>query len=186
MFDSGDIERYRSQKAPDGLYDRILADAPTRKKARLLESRAFVRSVSSVAACFIFAVALTFMLRNTPSEVYISVSGTDLREAGETAYVSVTPSVLARTAEAPAGIPVEIRSKTEVTVDAEHGQVWCTKDGAHIMRELPCTAKAGDLLYWVPDMAEHARLTLTSDSESVTYTVESGDDAADIRIVFEK
>ena len=64
--------------------------------------------------------------------------------------------------------------------------MWCTKDGAHIMRELPCTAKAGDLLYWVPDMAERARLILTSDSESVTYTVESGDDAADIRIVFEK
>lgn len=188
MFDSKDIERYRSQKAPDGLYDRILADAgeSKAKKARVLDSRAWVRSVSSIAACFIFAVALTFMLRNTPTELYISVSGTDLREAGETAYVSVAPSVLARTAEAPAGIPIEIRSNDEVTVDAEHGQVWCAEDGAHIMRELPCTAKAGDILYWVPDMAEHARLILTSGSESVTYTVESGDGATDIRIVFEK
>lgn len=186
MFDSKDIERYQSQKAPEGLYDRILADAPTVKKARVIESRAFVRSVSSIAACFIFAVALSFMLRNGPSELYISVDGTALREAGETMYVSVAPSMLARTTDAPAGIPIEIRAKGEVTLDAEYGQVWYTEDGAHIMRTLPCTAMEGDLVYWVPDMTEHATLTLTCGNESVTYTVESGEDTADLRIVFQK
>ncbi len=186
MFDSKDIERYQSQKAPEGLYDRILADAPTVKKARVIESRAFVRSISSIAACFIFAVALTFMLRNNPSELYISVDGTALREAGETMYVSVAPSMLARTAEAPAGIPIEIRAKGEVRLDAEHGEVWYVEGGAHIQRMLPCTAQEGDLVYWVPDMTEHATLTLTDGNGSVTYTVKAGADPADIRITFEK
>lgn len=186
MFDSKDIERYQSQKAPDGLYDRILADAPTAKKARLLESRAFVRSVSSIAACFIFVVALTFMFRSNPSELYISVDGTDLRVAGETMYVSVAPSVLARTTEAPAGIPIEIRADGEVRLDAKHGEIWYTDGGASIQRTLPCTAQTGDLVYWVPDLSENATLTLTLGDESVTYTVESGDDTADLRIVFQK
>lgn len=189
MFDSGDIERYQSQKVPDGLYDRILADAgnvQTNKKARVLRSTAFVRSASSIAACFIFAVALTFMLRNSPSELYINVDGTALRQAGETMYVDVAPSMLARTAEAPAGIPIEIRAKGEVVLDAMHGELWYAEGGAHIQRMLPCTAQEGDLLYWVPDMTQHATLTLTAGAESVTYTVESGEDTADLRIVFQK
>lgn len=186
MFDQKDIERYQSQKAPDGLYDRILADAPMVKKARVLESRAFVRSVSSIAACFVFAVVLSFMLRSGPSEFYINVDGTDLRLAGETAYASVAPTVLARTADAPCGIPIEIHAKGEVTLYAEHGEVWYTEGGANIKRMLPCTVEEGDLLYWVPDLSEHATLTMTLGDESVTYTVEEGDDTADLRIVFQK
>ena len=121
MFDSRDIEEYRSQKAPEGLLERILADSKanqpkqtqdrSQKKARVIGKNAWFRSVSAVAACFIFAVTLSCLFRNEPSDFYISVGGENLDKAGETVYVKDKPSMLVRTTDEPMGIPIVIRAK---------------------------------------------------------------------------
>ena len=61
-----------------------------------------------------------------------------------------------------------------MTLYAEHGEVWYTEGGANIKRMLPCTVEEGDLLYWVPDLSEHATLTMTLGDESVTFQYADG------------
>lgn len=189
MFDSRDIEKYRSVKAPEGLMDKILADAgaPKEKKtARVIGKGAFYRSASAIAACFIFAVALSFMLRSEPSELYINVGGESLSRAGESVLVGDMPMALGRQAELPMGIPFEIECADTVTVTVDGGELWTETGEESEKCMLPYAAKDGDILYWVPDTATTSKLTLAANGKSVTYTANIGEDAADIRIQFEK
>lgn len=187
MFDSKDIEAYQNIKAPEGLFERIVADAGApKKKARVIENVAFMRAASAIAACFLLVVTLTFTLGREASDLYICVGGEDLRVAGETMKVGEAPTALARLVEEPMGIPFEIGASGTVTVSLEGGELWTMgAEGAELL-ELPYEAEAGEVLYLVPDGAKTSYLTLTQNGESVTYTVEAGEDPADARITFEK
>ena len=187
MFDSKDIETYRSVKAPEGLFDRIATDASApKKKARVFENVRFMRSASAIAACFLLVMTLTFMLGRETSDLYICVGGESLRQAGETMKVGDAPTPLARIAEEPMGIPFEIGAKKEVTVALENGELWTVGVEGAMRCELPYTAEAGEVLYLLPEADKISYLTLTENGVSVTYTVRAGEDPADSRITFEK
>ena len=186
MFDSKDIEAYRNIKAPRGLYERIAAEASApKKKARVIENVAFMRSASMIAACFLLVITLTFTLGREASDLYICVGGEDIRVAGETMKVGQTPTPLARLTEEPMGIPFEIGAKNSVTVSIVGGELWSAGAEGATRCELPYTAEAGEVLYLVPT-ADVSHLTLTEGGESVTYTVSAGENPADAQITFEK
>lgn len=166
MFDSKDIENYRSVKAPDGLFERIAAEASApKKKARVIETNRFLRSASAIAACFLMVLTVTFLLRDTPSDLYISVGGEVL--SAETEMSVTAPALLSRVAEEPMGIRFEPMGEGEITITVEGGELW-RFDGEATLCELPYTAESGSTLYWVATEAE-SRLTLEADGESVTY-----------------
>lgn len=166
--------------------EKILADANAPKRARVIGKGAFYRSASAIAACFIFAVALSFMLRSEPSEFYINVGGESLRRAGESVAVGDMPTMFGRQAELPMGIPFVIEATEAVTVTVENGELWTVKGDEGEKCEIPYIACEGETLYLVPDAAIGTKLTLTACGESVTYAVTDGERSADIRIVFEK
>jgi len=184
MFDSRDIEKYRSVKAPEGLMEKILADAesPKKKTARVIGNGAFYRAASAIAACFVLVFTLSIMLRGNESELYVSIGGESLRRAGESVALCDLPMPLGRLAESPMGIPMVIEGADSVKVTLEGGELW-TEDGEE--RELPYTAAEGETLYLVPDMSGNTRMTLEAEGESVTYKI-TGDDPADIEIQLEK
>lgn len=188
MFDSKDIEKYRETKAPEGLFERILADAHEPKRARVIGKGAFVRSASAIAACFIMVVTFSFLFGSGSSDVYINVSGERLDRAGESVSVGEMPMpmALARLTDEPLGISFKVGAKGAVTVTLEGGELWKENEGEGEKCVLPYVAEAGEMLYLVPNMAQTTRLTLTAQGESVTYTVGAGEDPADIRIRFEK
>lgn len=186
MFDSKDIEMYRSVKAPEGLFERIASEASAPKKtARVIETNRFLRSASAIAACFLLVLTLTF----TPgreSDLYICVGGEALSRAGETMKVGDMPATLGRLAEAPMGIPFTVEASETATVTLEGGELWTVgAEGAELL-ELPYTAEKGETLYLLPEADKISYLTLTENGESVTYTVKAGEDPADIRIKLEK
>lgn len=186
MFDSKDIEAYQNIKAPQGLFERIATEASApKKKARVIENVAFMRSLSAIAACFLLVITLTFTLGREVSDLYICVGGEDLRVAGETMKVGQMPTPLARLTEEPMGIPFEIGAKDLVAVSLVGGELWSAGAEGATLCELPYTAEAGEVLYLVPtDGVSH--LTLTVNGESVTYTVTAGKTPADTWITFEK
>ncbi len=168
MFDSKDIEKYRSIKAPQGLFERIAAEADASpKKARVIGNVAFLRSASAIAACLLLVVTMTFMLGREPSDLYICVSGEALRAESESVLSVDTPALLSRVSEEPMGIRFEPMGEGEITITIEGGELW-RFDGEASRCELPYTAESGSTLYWVATEAE-SRMTLEAGGESVTY-----------------
>ena len=166
MFDSKDIEKYRSVKAPQGLFERISAETSApKKKARVIGNVAFMRSMSAIAACFIMVVALTFMLGRESSDLYIRVGGEALKADSELSVDA--PALLSRVAEEPMGIRFEPMGESEITITVEGGELW-RFDGEATLCELPYVAESGSTLYWVATEPE-SRMTLEADGESVTY-----------------
>lgn len=187
MFDSKDIETYRSVKAPEGLFERIAQDASAPKKtARVIETNRFLRSASAIAACFLLVMTLTFTLGRDASDLYICVGGEELSRAGETMKVGETPAPLARLAEAPMGIPFTVSANERATVTLEGGELWTMGAEGEMRCELPYTAEKGEVLYLLPEADKISYLTLTENGKSVTYTVSIGEDPADAQITFEK
>ena len=187
MFDSKDIAKYRSVKAPEGLMEKILADAGTsteKKKARVLLSDRFVRSASAIAACFVMVITLSFMLLRDSSELYIRVGGESLDRAGESFAMSEMPMALSRAAEEPMGICFTPMGEGEITVTLTGGELWRIEQGEPVLCELPYKAENGSTLYWVPTAPE-ARMTLQSGGKSVTYKT-TGETSDNMKIFFEK
>ena len=186
MFDSKDIEKYRSVKAPEGLFERIAQDASAPKKtARVIETNRFLRSASAIAACFLLVMTLTFAL-GRESDLYICVGGEELSRAGETMKVGDVPATLARLAEAPMGIPFTVSASERATVTLEGGELWTVGAEGAMLVELPYTAEKGEVLYLLPEADKISYLTLTENGKSVTYTVSAGEDPAEAQITFEK
>ncbi len=188
MFDSRDIEKYRSVKAPEGLMEKILADAEApkeKKQARVIGKSAFYRAASAIAACFVLVFTLSFMLRGNESDLYVSVGGESLSRAGESVALSDLPMPLGRLMESPMGIPFVIEGADSVTVTLEGGEIWTEGGEESKPCDLPYIAAKGEVLYLVPDMTGNTRMTLEANGESVTYKIE-GKDPADIKIQFEK
>ncbi len=187
MFDSKDIEKYRSVKAPEGLMEKILADAgaPHEKKtARVVLTNRFVRSASAIAACFIMVVTLSFMLLRDPSELYINVGGESLDRAGESFAMGEMPMALSRGAEEPTGICFTPMGEGEITVTLTGGELWRLEDGEPMLCELPYKAESGSTLYWVPTALE-SRMTLEANGERVIYKT-AGETSDNMKIFFEK
>lgn len=185
MFDSRDIEKYRSVKAPDGLMEKIFADANVpqeKKKARVIGSGAFYRTASAIAACFVLVFTITVMMRESQSDLYVSVGGESLRRAGESVVLSDLPMPLGRLAESPMGIPFVMEGADSVKITLKGGELW-SENGEVI--ELPYEAARGETLYLVPDMTGNTHMTLEANGESVTYQI-TGDNPADIKIQFKK
>ena len=166
MFDSKDIEKYRSVKAPEGLFERIAVEAgEPKKKARVIGTNAFVRTASAIAACFLMVMTVTFLLRDMPSDLYISVNGEVL--SAETEMIVAAPALLSRVADEPMGIRFEPKGEGEITITVEGGELW-RFDGEATLCELPYVAESGCTLYWVATAPESC-MTLEADGESVTY-----------------
>ncbi len=166
MFDSKDIEKYRSVKAPDGLFERIAKEASEPKKtARVIGRNAFVRAASAVAACFLMVMTVTFLLRDMPGDLYISVEGEAL--SAETGMSVNAPALLSRSSEEPMGIRFEPMGEGEITITVEGGELW-RFDGEATLCELPYVTESGSTLYWVATEPE-SRMTLEADGERVTY-----------------
>ncbi|MBE6662660.1 MAG: DUF3379 domain-containing protein [Ruminococcaceae bacterium] len=185
MFDSKDIEKYHSVKAPDGLWERIAAEAEApKRRARAIGTNRFVRSASAIAACFIMVVTLSFMLLRDPSELYINVGGESLDRAGESFAMGEMPMALSRATEAPMGIGFTPMGEGEITVTLTGGELWRLEDGEPMLCELPYKAESGSTLYWVPTVPE-SRMTLEANGERVTYKT-AGETSDDMKIFFEK
>lgn len=186
MFDSRDIEKYRSVKAPEGLKEKILQKAEGKKKARIIGNGAFVRRATVIAACFLMVATFTLMLREKPSDFYISVGGEELRRGGESIVLGDMPATMTRLANAPMGLPLVIEGKESVLVTVENGELWRETEEEAVMCALPYEAEAGQTIYFVPSEANTSKITLTAGDESITYAVENGKDPADIRITLQK
>lgn len=185
MFDSRDIEKYRSVKAPEGLMEKILADAgEPKKQARVIGKGAFVRSASAIAACFLMVITLTLMLGREPSELYISVGGESLDRTGESLSIGEMPALLSRVSDAPMGIGFSPMGEGEITVTLTNGELWCMYEGEPRLCELPYAAESGSTLYWVPTAFE-SRMTLEANGESVSYRT-VGEEPDNMKILFEK
>ncbi len=160
MFDSKEIAAYRNISAPNDLRDRVLSScgsfAPKKR-----DSRALIRHLSSLAACFVLAAVLVMLVVQDLSTVSVSVSNDELIKEQTVVYApndGIQGYSVARTSE----------TKVELTLDG-HAELSVSNG----MLNIYGAANDDKLLYTGTDCSVHGKTLVCwvvgADDQTTTY-----------------
>ncbi len=187
IFDSKDIQAYKSIKAPEALKSKIYATgdlekAPSmQKKTSILTNRRLTKTLSAIAACLCFAVlAGTALGLLNGGQVAVSYFGAPLTEAGTQIQTNMAaPAAQDMRQASGVVIPITVEADSEATVTVSNGEIYTADENGEIGESLGKTAKIDSQtsLCWVVDQGATAcELTVKQGLRAYTYVYESGAD----------
>lgn len=170
MFDRKQAEAFRSITAPEELRERILA--MEQKKTR--NSRRFIMSISSAAACLLLVAAIPLWGKTTQKKPVFSVNGTTIAEEAillsEESSGVMTAS--ARTVQKYTAV-ISAEFPTDTTLAVSDGSMELTSIDSNgiIGQGEECKTKGKVLIRWTVDIpAKDAQYYLTADTDGKEQT----------------
>ena len=182
MIDEKDIMAYRSIKAPSELKSRILADCEAETGAKrtiggAFSNRAFVRSLSALAACLVLAVGIFSLTRMNSSYVTISYEGNVLSE--EQLVLGNPGTAMARMlpeSNAMVGIPLEIEVRRDAVITVSGGTLYDeSEDGEAVSKGSRMEIENDSKIWWVIDGEAQYELKVNADGKETVYILQIND-----------
>ena len=188
MFEQKEIQAYRSIKAPSELKNRITADCEAenvrgiRKIGGAFPMHGFVRSLSAVAACFVFAVTIFSLTRMNTGFVTLSYEGTKVTTEGIAVSAPTAFADSMAREITPSGIELAFDVKGEATVTVSGGCLYTvSEDGNEIVPLGSEATITGDTVLWwtVEDEEGQFLLTVAADDKQTVFVLDRNENTPD-------
>ncbi len=168
MFDSKDIAAYQKISAPANLKEKVFSSCTEERNHSWTQSRT-LRTVSSLAACFILVICFSMMAIGNLGSAGVSVSGKTL-DAGETRTVSGGIAPLSARTISCVDVPIEIDVKGDTKISISNGVLYVL-DGEK--GEISATVLSGTVYQTDTDTSFVWTVGAEAEETKFTMTVES-------------
>ena len=167
MFDSKDIAAYQKISAPASLREKVISSCTEERNHSWTQSRV-LRTVSSLAACFILVICFSVMAIGNLGSAGVSVSGKAL-DAGETRTISggIAPLSARTLSYVDVPIAIDVKGDTKITVSDGILYVLDGKKG-----EISATVLSGPVYQIDADTSFVWTVGAEAEEKSFTMTVE--------------
>ncbi len=168
MFDDNFISEYKSIKAPDELYQRILREE---KKENTASRVVVFRRVAAMAAAIAVMIGVGFMLRSEGTRPSVYVNGSELTETVTFAGAQQNGIMLARNLnELACEVDIEFSVPTEITAD---GGILTAEDGTVILASGSAVTREGAFkaVWTIPGADNELVYSLSFEDKDGSYRI---------------